>query len=72
MVKDSAETTVKETAIYLGLSERQVRNHIKFRRIKAIKVGREWFIDSASVIAFGNQYSRLVLDPETFFKGFNP
>ncbi len=61
-MKDSVETTVRDAASYLGLSERQVRNYIKSRSIKAIKVGREWFVDTASVVAFSNRYHNLTQD----------
>ena len=53
------EMNVKEAAKRIGLTERQIRNHIKAKNIKAIKVGKEWFVDTVSVEAFMSRY-RLV------------
>ena len=55
----SVEMNVKEAAKKIGLTERQIRNHIKAKNIKAIKVGKEWFVDTVSVAAFMSRY-RLV------------
>ena len=53
------ELSVTEAAEQLGISERQVRNQIKARQIHAIKVGKKWFVDEISLLAFKSKYSEL-------------
>lgn len=53
------EISVPEAAEKIGISERQVRNQIKARNIKAIKVGKRWFVDELSVLSFIKQYGDL-------------
>ena len=36
--------TVREVAMWLGVSEWTVYMWIKFRRLKAVKIGRRWYI----------------------------
>jgi excisionase family DNA binding protein len=43
------EITVSEAAAALRVSERTVLNFIKEKRIKAVKVGKKWFVDAQSV-----------------------
>jgi excisionase family DNA binding protein len=49
------EITVSEAAAALRVSERTVLNFIKEKRIKAVKVGKKWFVDAQSVrdLAYG-------------------
>lgn len=39
----------KEAAKLLGVTERRIRALIKARLLKARKLGRDWYIDRASV-----------------------
>ncbi|MCB0342450.1 MAG: helix-turn-helix domain-containing protein [Bdellovibrionales bacterium] len=53
---DAIEISVREASYRLGLTQRQVRNYIQARKIAAIKVGKEWFVDVASVQAFAQSH----------------
>jgi excisionase family DNA binding protein len=46
------EVSVDTAAKSLGVSERMVLNYIKARQIKALRVGKRWFVDLASLEAF--------------------
>lgn len=50
------ELSVEAVALQLGVSERSIVNYLKTRRIEGIKVGKKWFIDSASVDVFAQRY----------------
>lgn len=50
------QISVKEASIRLQLTERSVLNFIKQRRIDAVKVGKEWFVDYSSFVAFRQRY----------------
>lgn len=54
--KSGKEISVKKASQLLNLSERTVLNFIKQKKIEAIKVGRDWFIDYASFISFSEKY----------------
>lgn len=54
--KKGKELSVKKAAQMLNLSERTVLNFIKQKKIEAIKVGRDWFIDYASFVSFSSKY----------------
>lgn len=54
--KKGKELSVKKAAQLLNLSERTVLNFIKQKKIQAIKVGRDWFIDYASFISFSEKH----------------
>ena len=54
--KSGKEISVKKASQLLNLSERTVLNYIKQKKIEAIKVGRDWFIDYASFISFSEKY----------------
>ena len=56
MKKSGKEISVKKAAQILNLSERTVLNFIKQKKLIAIKVGRDWFIDYASFISFSEKY----------------
>lgn len=56
MKKKGKEISVKKAAQVLNLSERTVLNFIKQKKIEAIKVGRDWFIDYASFVSFSSKY----------------
>lgn len=50
------ELGVGEAAATLNVSERTVINFIRTRRIQALKVGKRWFMDRASLEAFRSRY----------------
>ncbi len=50
--KNTRETTVDIAAQELGVTARSVLNYIKTREIEALKVGKSWFINKASLDAF--------------------
>lgn len=54
--KSGKEISVKKASQLLNLSERTVLNFIKQKKIQAIKVGRDWFIDYASFVSFSEKY----------------
>lgn len=54
--KSGKEISVKKASQLLNLSERTILNFIKQKKIEAIKVGRDWFIDYASFISFSEKY----------------
>jgi excisionase family DNA binding protein len=54
--KKGKEISVKKAAQSLNLSERTVLNFIKQKKLEAIKVGRDWFIDYASFVSFALKY----------------
>ena len=54
--KSQSEVSVKEAGEILKVSDRSILNFIKTKRIQAIKVGRDWFIDYASIVAFAKRY----------------
>ncbi len=56
MKKKGKEISVKKAAQSLRLSERTVLNFIKQKKLEAIKVGRDWFIDYASFVSFALKY----------------
>lgn len=56
MKKKGKEISVKKAAQSLNLSERTVLNFIKQKKLDAIKVGRDWFIDHASFVSFALKY----------------
>ena len=43
----------------LGLSERSILNYIKTKEIEAVKVGKQWHLNKASVEAFQQKYGFL-------------
>lgn len=64
--KHSSQITVHATAQYLNVPERTVRHHLKTKKLLGHKVGKEWFIDRASVDAFAQRYGFVTgpLEPE--------
>lgn len=65
--KNMRETTVDEAAIELGVTARSVLNYIKTKEIEALKVGKSWFINKASLDAFKQKHgfsSKNELSPE--------
>jgi len=52
----SAEWTVEYAAERLGVSDRSILNYIKAKKIRAIKVGKKWFVDRASTESFAQAY----------------
>ncbi len=54
--RKGSEISVKKASQLLNLSERTVLNFIKQKKIIAIKVGRDWFIDYASFVSFSEKY----------------
>lgn len=55
----NAEISVAEAALLLDVTERTVLNLIKSKKVRAVKVGKRWFVDRASLVAFGK-----VMEPE--------
>jgi excisionase family DNA binding protein len=53
---NTRETTVDEAAQELGVTARSVLNYIKTREIEALKVGKSWFINKASLDAFKQKH----------------
>lgn len=64
--KHSSQITVHAAAQYLNVPERTVRHHLKTKKLLGHKVGKEWFIDRASVDAFAQRYGFVTgpLEPE--------
>lgn len=64
--KHSGQITVQAAAQYLNVPERTVRHHLKTKKLLGHKVGKEWFIDRASVDAFAQRYGFVTgpLEPE--------
>ncbi len=56
MNKRFLEVSVKNASYLLGVTERSIINYIKDRRIAGTKVGKEWFVDRASIEAFALKY----------------
>lgn len=54
--KNTRETTVDEAALELGVTTRSILNYIKLREIDALKVGKSWFINKASLDAFKQKH----------------
>lgn len=54
--QEPLQISVKEASKRLQLTERTILNFIKLRRVDAIKVGKEWFIDYPSFVSFGQRY----------------
>lgn len=64
--KHPSQITVHAAAQYLNVPERTVRHHLKTKKLLGHKVGKEWFIDRASVDAFAQRYGFVTgpLEPE--------
>jgi excisionase family DNA binding protein len=62
-----SQITVNAAAQYLNVPERTVRHHLKTKKLLGHKVGKEWFIDRASVDAFAQRYGFVTgpLEPES-------
>jgi excisionase family DNA binding protein len=60
--KKGKEISVKKAAQFLKLSERTVINFIKQKKIEAIKVGRDWFVDYASFVSFAQKYDMRIFE----------
>lgn len=54
--KKTSEMSVEEAATHLAVTPRSVINYIKAREIEAIKVGKAWHINLASLDAFKQRY----------------
>ena len=52
MIQLKSELSVERAAGILGVSPRMLRIYIDEKKIKALKVGRKWFVDAASVEVF--------------------
>jgi len=50
--KNPAQVSVNEAAGMLGISSRSVLNYIKAREIEAVKIGKQWHVELASVEVF--------------------
>jgi excisionase family DNA binding protein len=60
-IETSQEIGVDEASILLGVSERTMLNYIKLKQIKAVKVGKRWFIDRISCEKFGKGKTKVVI-----------
>ena len=58
------EISVKNAAIQIDCTERTILNFIKMKRFRAVKVGRDWFIDYASFISFTKKYDYSLKDDQ--------
>lgn len=60
------QLSVQAAARYINLPERTIRHHLKTKKLVGHKVGKEWFIDRASVDAFAQRYGFVTgpLEPE--------
>ncbi len=64
--RKNPELTVKEIAQSLGISTRSVLNYIKTKELKAIKVGKSWYIKRPSFDAFVKRYDfTIIRSPQT-------
>ena len=54
------ELTVPQAASYLNVSEETVRRNIRSKRLKALRRGTQWFIQSEILATFATRY-----DPKT-------
>ena len=52
------EVSVEQAASILGTTSRTVLNYIGSKQIKATKVGKSWFVDSASLESFAGEKKR--------------
>lgn len=59
------EVNVKVASQMLRVTERSVLNYLRDHRIKGTKVGKEWFVDKASIEAFALKYGYDIYEPET-------
>lgn len=75
---NTRETTVDEAALELGVTTRSILNYIKLREIDALKVGKLWFINKASLDAFKQKHgftshaNAAVNDTDTELKSETP
>lgn len=58
--------TLKQASVVVGLSADTMRKYIFDKRIKAVKMGRDWFLPPATVEKLKNRrrYNREQPDPE--------
>lgn len=54
------EFTVPQAAAYLNVSEETVRRNIRSKRLRALRRGTQWFVQSDVLVMFANVY-----DPKT-------
>lgn len=59
------EVNVKIASQMLRVTERSVLNYLRDHRINGTKVGKEWFVDRASIEAFALKYGYNIYEPET-------
>lgn len=65
-VNTEPEVSVKITAKYLGTTERTIINYLKSGHLRGKKVGKEWFIESGSILVMrpkGSPIQQAVLPP---------
>lgn len=55
-ITKNTQINVSMTSKMLGLSERTVLNYINSKEIEAVKVGKQWHVNRASVEAFRQKY----------------
>ena len=61
-----AEISATVAAQILGVSERTVLNFIRQKQLRAVKVGKSWFVQKDSVEAFKIQRSSsMIMGPQT-------
>ena len=54
------ELSVPQAAIYLKVSEETVRRNIRSKRLKATRIGTQWFVSLPDIEQFASSY-----DPKT-------
>ena len=57
------ECSVEQAADCLQVSDRSILNYIRAKKVKALKVGKQWFVDVASLDAFALNYG-FAIQPE--------
>lgn len=65
------EVNVKVASQMLRVTERSVLNYLRDHRIKGTKVGKEWFVDKASIESFAIKHGYDIYEPETGLNYFS-
>lgn len=55
-LRGSLEISVEEASLRLGVCPRTINNYIQEKKLKAVKVAGQWFIDAVSVDALAQSY----------------
>jgi excisionase family DNA binding protein len=55
-MRNTTECTVEQASAILGVTPRSVINYIKAKEINALKVGKSWYVNAASLEAFKQRF----------------